>query len=125
MIRKKRKVIHSESLKRKTRRKLSLRKIIHGTEERPRICVTKTNKNLFVQAINDDSGLTLLTAQTFGKNATGTSANKASAVLIASSIAEKLSAKNITKIVFDRSGDRYTGVVKTLAETLREKGIQF
>jgi large subunit ribosomal protein L18 len=53
------------------RRKLSIRKKIIGTADTPRVCVTKTNKHLFVQVIDDAAGKTLFSVQTFGKNAVG------------------------------------------------------
>lgn len=125
MIRKKRKKYLSVREERKERRKLTIRKTISGTLDRPRVCVTKSHKNIFLQAIDDEKGITLLVAQTFGKKAVGSSSNKESAILVAKNLAEKLKEKKIEKIVFDRSGHLYTGIVKILAETLREQGLQF
>jgi large subunit ribosomal protein L18 len=106
------------------RRKLSIRKKISGTTESPRVNITKTNKHLFVQVIDDVTGKTLFSAQTFGKNAVGKAANTESAKLIGGAISEKLKSSNITKAVFDRGGRKYTGVIATVADSIRENGIQ-
>ena len=106
------------------RRKLSVRNKISGTTERPRICATKTNKNLFVQVIDDTQNKTILSVQTFGKNASKGGANVDGAKAVGADVAKALSGKNIQNAVFDRNGRKYTGVIAALAESIRENGIQ-
>ena len=118
------KKIKNASKAKELRRKLSIRKKVVGTAERPRICATKTNTNLFVQVVNDSDSKTLFSVQTFGKKAVGTSSNAESAKLVGAEVAKLLSEKNIKNAVFDRNGKKYTGVISTLAGSIREGGIQ-
>lgn len=106
------------------RRKLSIRNKIEGTPERPRICATKTNKNLYVQVIDDTEGKTLVSVQTFGKNASEGGANVEGAKAVGADVAKALTGKNIKTAVFDRNGRKYTGVIAALADSIRENGIQ-
>ncbi len=106
------------------RRKLSIRNQIEGNSERPRICATKTNKNLFVQVIDDSTNKTLLSVQTFGKNGVKGGANVEGAKAVGEELAKAMSGKNIKKAVFDRNGRKYTGVIAALADSIRENGIQ-
>lgn len=123
-MRKPLKKIKNESKAKELRRKLSIRKKIIGTTTRPRICATKTNANLFIQVIDDSDNKTLFSVQTFGKNAVGTGPNSESAKKLGLVIAKNLNDKNISTAVFDRNGKKYTGVIATLADTIREGGIQ-
>jgi len=107
------------------RRKLSIRKSINGTAEIPRICVTKTNKHLFVQAVDDVIGKTLASVSTFGKNNVGSSANLSSAELVGKALGEKLNSLNVKKAVFDRNGRVYTGVIAKVADTVENLGFKF
>ncbi len=116
--------IKNESKAKEQRRKLSIRKKIIGTSARPRICATKTNSNLFVQVIDDDSNKTLFSVQTFGKNAVGKSSSVESAKLVGEAVAKGLQGQSIANAVFDRNGKKYTGVIATLATSIREAGIQ-
>lgn len=116
--------IKNASKAKEYRRKLSIRQKVSGSAERPRICATKSNKHLFVQVVDDATGKTLFSVQTFGKSATGSRANAESAKLVGAAVAKKLSEKNISKAVFDRNGKKYTGVVAGLAVAIRENGIQ-
>jgi large subunit ribosomal protein L18 len=116
--------LKSESGRKRLRRKLSIRKTIIGDAERPRVCVTKSAKNLFVQVVNDEENRTLFSVQTFGKNGVEGKANKDGAKAVGAKIAEELKGKNITKAVFDRSGYKYHGVIASLADSIRENGIQ-
>jgi large subunit ribosomal protein L18 len=106
------------------RRKLSIRKKINGSSERPRICAVKTNKHLQVQVIDDNARKTLVSVQSFGKNAVGSAANVESAKLIGAKVAEQLKGSKIEKAVFDRNGKLYTGVIAAVADSIRENGIQ-
>jgi large subunit ribosomal protein L18 len=105
------------------KRRLSIRKKVSGTDLRPRVCATKSNKHLSVQIINDVNSTTFFTVSTFGKNAV--LGNSDTRVLeVGKNIAAKLKAKNITTAVFDRAGYRYTGIIAKLAQSIRENGIQ-
>lgn len=108
----------------KLRRKLSIRKKVNGSAERPRVCVTKTNKNLFVQVVNDEADKTLFSVQTFGKNAVKAGPTKDGAKVVGAKVAELLKGQNISTAVFDRSGGRYHGVIASLADSIRENGVQ-
>lgn len=123
-MRKSVKTIKNPSKAKEARRKLSIRKKVIGTAERPRICATKTNCNLFVQVVNDSESKTLFSVQTFGKNAVGSSSNTESAKTVGSEVAKKLGEQNIKNAVFDRNGKKYTGVIATLADSIREGGVQ-
>lgn len=123
-MRKSLKKIKNESKAKELRRKLSIRKKISGTTERPRICATKSNKHLFVQVIDDVTSKTLFSVQTFGKNAISGGSNVEGAKSIGTAVAKALIEKNIKVAVFDRNGKKYTGVVASLADSIREGGIQ-
>ena len=123
-MRKSVKKIKSASKAKEQRRKLSIRKKVVGTADRPRICATKSNKNLFVQVIDDASNKTILSVSTFGKNALAASGNTEGAKVVGTKLAEALAGKNIKNAVFDRNGKKYTGVVAALATSIREGGIQ-
>jgi large subunit ribosomal protein L18 len=123
-MRKVHKKIKNESKAKEYRRKLSIRKKINGTAERPRVCATKSNKNIFVQVVDDVAGKTLFSVQTYGKTAVGNGANAEAAKAVGAAVAKGLSEKNISNAVFDRNGKKYTGVVAAIAQTIRENGIQ-
>ncbi len=123
-MRKSLKTIKNASKAKEARRKLSIRKKVIGSTDRPRICATKTNSNIFVQVVNDAESKTLFSVQTFGKNAVGSSSNVESAKAVGAEVAKKLGENNIKNAVFDRNGKKYTGVIATLADSIREGGIQ-
>lgn len=116
--------IKNETKAKEYRRKLSIRKKIVGSAEKPRLAVTKSNKHLRVQIIDDVASKTLFSVQTFGKTKVASSGNAESAKKIGAEIAATLKKNNLSKAVFDRSGKQYTGVIKTLADSIRENGIQ-
>lgn len=124
MIRKPYGKVKSESLAKKQRRKLVIRKKITGTPERPRVCAVRSNKHLSVQVIDDVNGKTILSAQTFGKNAVkGGSNTKEGAKAVGADLGAKLKSANFEKVVFDRNGSKFAGVLSSLAEGMREAGI--
>ena len=106
------------------RRRLSIRKKVEGTAERPRVCVTKTNKHLRVQAVNDITNVTLFSVQTYGKTKVAEVGNAEGAKKVGAAVAAQLKKANVNVAVFDRSGKQYTGVIKVLADAIRENGIQ-
>ncbi|MFY7992777.1 MAG: 50S ribosomal protein L18 [Bacteriovoracaceae bacterium] len=106
------------------RRKLSIRKKVIGSADRPRLCVTKSNKHLRVQIVDDAKSTTLFSVQTFGKEKAADQANLEGAKKVGAAVSGLLKKKNITQAVFDRNGKQYTGVIKALADAVRENGIQ-
>ena len=102
------------------------RKKIFGTPERPRMSVYK-GSNLYVQIIDDKNEITLVSSSSIDKALKGQklSSNLASAKVIGADIAKKAIAKGIKKIVFDKSGYMYTGVIAALADAAREAGLEF
>jgi large subunit ribosomal protein L18 len=118
-------------VKRKTmlrqKRVWRIRKKVSGTAERPRLCVSFTNKHIYAQAIDDQAGKSIVTASSLGKDLKGEnlSANRESAIRIGKAFAEKAKAAGITQVVFDRHGRPYHGRVKDFAEAAREGGLQF
>lgn len=117
--------IKSESLERRERRRLSARATVIGTADRPRLCVTKSNKHLKVQVVDDSASKTIMSVQSYGKTAPeGASKNIEGAKVLGKALAEKLKSSNINVAVFDRAGYRYTGAIAALVDSIRENGIQ-
>jgi large subunit ribosomal protein L18 len=109
-------------------RRWRTRKKVVGTGERPRMSVVFANKNIHVQFIDDSQGKTLAAASTLSKSLPDRdklAANVASAKRIGQVAAEAALSKGIKQVVFDRSGARYHGKVKALADAAREAGLQF
>lgn len=113
----------------KQRRKWHIRNSVSGTAERPRLAVNRSLQNMSVQIIDDEEGKTLVGASTlskgFAERVSGFAGNTAAAAELGKMIAELAKEKNITKVVFDRSGYLYHGRVKALAEGAREGGLDF
>ena len=109
----------------RTRRHIRVRRKISGTAERPRLCVYRSNTNLYVQIIDDVAGKTLAQASTLDKEVKEKHANKEAAKEVGKLIAKRASDKKIKNVVFDRGGYIYHGVVKELAEAAREGGLEF
>ncbi|KAA6226006.1 MULTISPECIES: 50S ribosomal protein L18 [unclassified Campylobacter] len=105
----------------KIKRKKRIRAKISGCDTTPRISVFKSNRTLYIQAIDDTKAITL--AAVDGKKV-GVKANKEGAKKIASEFAKILKDKKIEKAIFDRNGYVYHGVIATLADSLRENGIR-
>lgn len=116
--------IKNETKAKEYRRKLSIRKKVVGSAEKPRLAVTKSNKHLRVQIIDDVKSATLFSVQTYGKTKVANSCNAEGAKKVGAEIAATLKKNNLNKAVFDRSGKQYTGVIKALADSIRENGIQ-
>ena len=107
------------------RRHKRVRTKISGTAERPRLCVFRSNSNLYVQVIDDEKATTLVQASTLDKEINTKPSNKEAAKEVGALIAKKALEKNIKEVVFDRGGYIYHGVVKELAEAAREGGLTF
>ena len=109
----------------RNRRHIRVRTKISGTAECPRLCVYRSNKNLFVQVIDDVNGVTLAQASTLDKEVKTKHSNKEAAKEVGALVAKRSLEKNIKSVVYDRGGYVYHGVVKELAEAAREAGLEF
>ena len=107
------------------RRHIRVRRKISGTPECPRLCVYRSNSNIYAQIIDDVAGNTLVSCSTLDKEIKTKHANKEAAKEVGTLIAKKAAEKNIEQVVFDRGGYIYHGVVKELAEAAREAGLEF
>ncbi len=107
------------------RRHARVRTKISGTTERPRLCVYKSNTNLYAQIIDDTKGVTLTQASTLDKEVKTKHSNVEAAKEVGKLIAKRAAEKKIKTVVFDRSGYVYHGVIKQLAESAREAGLEF
>ncbi len=129
MINKKEKVIIMAltKLERRTRIKMRIRKKLSGTAEKPRLSVFRSNKQIYVQVIDDQKGVTLLAASSREKDIAAKSGIKKSeqARLVGLSLASQCKEKGIENVVFDRNGYKYHGRVKSLADAAREGGLKF
>jgi large subunit ribosomal protein L18 len=109
-------------------RKERVRKKVMGTDERPRICVFKSNKHIYAQVISDDRSATLASVSTLAKGLAGQVGNSKgvkAAKLIGLALAKICKEKNITRVVFDRNGFLFHGRVKAIADGAREGGLEF
>ncbi len=116
---------------RRDRIKLRLRKRITGTAERPRLTVFRSLAHMYVQAVDDMAGRTLVSASTVETSIKGGMAGKArsgnqqGAEAVGKTIAERLIAKGIKRAVFDRNGFLYHGRVRAVADAARKAGLEF
>ena len=107
------------------RRHARVRTKVSGTTECPRLAVTKSNKNIIAQIIDDTKAETLVYVSTLDKEIKTKKANKEAAKEVGALVAKKALDKKIETVVFDRGGFIYHGVVKELAEAAREAGLDF
>ena len=113
-----------DKMRRRVKRRASIRKKVHGTAERPRLTVYKSNRYTYVQAIDDIAGVTLAAASNLEKEQRGLQNKVGALEKLGALIAERLKGKNISEVVFDRNGYRYHGKVKAIAEGARKAGIR-
>ena len=109
----------------RVRRHKRVRRKISGTAECPRLCVFRSNTGIYVQIIDDEKQVTLVSASTLDKEIKTKKANKEAAKEVGALIAKRATAKKIENVVFDRGGYIYHGVVKAVAEAAREGGLVF
>ena len=107
------------------RRHIRVRRKVSGTPERPRLCIYRSNNNIFAQIIDDINGVTLAQASTLDKTVKTKHSNVEAAKEVGTLIAKRAAEKKIKTVVFDRSGYIYHGVVKQFAESAREAGLEF
>lgn len=112
----------------RVRKHLRVRKKISGTPECPRLCVFRSNTNIYAQVIDDVNGVTLASASTLDKDVKASVSNGSNieaAKAVGKLVAERALAKEINEVVFDRGGYVYHGRVAALAEAAREAGLSF
>jgi large subunit ribosomal protein L18 len=107
----------------KNLRKARVRSTVSGTTERPRLSVTISNLHVSAQIIDDTKGVTIASATTVGKKATGTLSEKAA--VVGADIAKKAINSKVKSVVFDRNGRAYAGRLKALADAARKEGLEF
>jgi large subunit ribosomal protein L18 len=116
---------------RRTRIKHRIRKRVEGTSERPRLSVFRSVAHLYVQVIDDRTGQTIASASSTEATVKGgfsdkeRGGNRAGAEAVGRTIAERLKAKGITRVVFDRNGFLYHGRIKAVADAARQAGLEF
>lgn len=110
------------------RRHRRVRAKIHGTAERPRLNIYRSNENIYAQVIDDDAGHTICAASTIDREIATNVSEKPpidQAKLVGMTVAKRAQEAGISKVVFDRGGFRYHGRVKALADGAREGGLDF
>ena len=111
---------------RRTRIKNRIRKVVSGTEARPRLSVFRSNKEIYAQLVDDVTGKTIVAASSRDKDIAKSKGNKTEiAALVGKSIGEKAVKAGVETIAFDRGGYLYHGRVKSLADGAREAGLKF
>mgnify|MGYP000972788331 CR=1 FL=1 len=114
-------------LERRTRIKMRIRKKISGTPVIPRVAVYRSNKQIYAQVVDDLNKVTILSASSKEKDIADKTGIKKTeqAKLVGKLLASKCKEKGIESVVFDRSGYKYHGRVKSLADAAREGGLKF
>ena len=110
------------------RRHKRVRKHIHGTPEKPRLCVYRSLTDIYAQVIDDEASTTLVAASSIDKDLRGQMSGKKKteqARLVGEAVAERAKNAGVTQVVFDRGGFKYIGRVKALADGAREGGLEF
>lgn len=111
---------------RRLRIKSRVRKIVSGTEARPRLSVFRSNKEIYAQIVDDVTGKTISAASSRDKGISSAKGTKTEvAALVGKAVAEKALKSGVEFISFDRGGYLYHGRVKSLAEGAREAGLKF
>jgi large subunit ribosomal protein L18 len=110
----------------RARRHFRVRKNVSGTAERPRLVVTRSLRHMVAQIVDDTKGHTLASASTLDASLRGTEGDKSAlAGKVGALLAERAKAAGVSKVVFDRGGNRYAGRVAALADAAREAGLEF
>ena len=114
-----------EKNRKRLKRKIHIRKDISGTAQRPRLTVTRSNKALYMQVVDDTRGHTLAAVSTLEKDLRKIKPTVAGAAELGEIMGKRLLEKNITAVVFDRNGYLYHGLVKAMADGTRKAGVKF
>ena len=107
------------------RRHRRIRKSVFGTENRPRLVVFRSSKHISVQLVNDEDGVTLVSASTQQDGVASGIRGIDAAAEVGRQIANRATQAGIKKVVFDRAGYRYHGRVAALADAARKEGLEF
>lgn len=114
-----------EKVRKRLKRKLRIRGRVSGTAERPRLSIFRSNRHVYAQAIDDGAGHTIVSVSDLEKEFREVSPTVDGVKKLGAAMASRLREKNITRVVFDRNGFKYHGVVKSFADSVREGGIEF
>jgi len=110
----------------RSRRHFRVRKKINGTAERPRLVVTRSLRHITAQIVDDAKGVTLASASTLDTSIRGGDGDKKSlSAKVGALLAQRATEAGISKVVFDRGGNRYAGRIASLADAAREAGLEF
>ena len=111
----------------RSKRHRRIRKKVHGTAERPRLCVAKSLRHIYAQVVDDETGRTLAAASTLdsGLRETIRGCNVPAAAKVGELLSERAKEQGIQAVVFDRGGYLYHGVVASLADACRKGGLEF
>ncbi|MCF8318776.1 MAG: 50S ribosomal protein L18 [Sphingobacteriaceae bacterium] len=112
-------------LSRRERIKRGIRKRLSGSAERPRLTVYRSNKGIYAQIIDDNTGKTVVSASSISKDFSAKGNKSEQSKAVGKAVAEKALAAGIKQVVFDRNGYLYHGRVQSLAEGAREAGLNF
>jgi len=112
-------------LQRRQRIKHRIRKVIFGTATKPRLSVFRSNKEIYAQLVDDNSGTTLVSVSSRNKEIESAGSKTDIAKLVGKTIAEKAISSGVESVAFDRNGFLYHGRVKALADSAREAGLKF
>ena len=112
-------------LSRRERIKRGIRKRLSGSAERPRLSVYRSNKGIYAQIIDDNTGKTIVSASSITKDFSAKGNKSEQSKAVGKAVAEKALAAGIKQVVFDRNGYLYHGRVKSLAEGARGAGLKF
>ena len=118
-------LLQADKNKARQKRHLRVRNHISGTAERPRLNVYRSLANIYAQIIDDEKGVTLVSASTQEKGFENYGGNVEAAKAVGAAIAKRALEKGINEVVFDRGGYVYHGRVAALAEAAREAGLKF
>lgn len=114
----------SERNDNRLRRKRRIRKKIYGTADRPRLTIYRSNRHIYAQLINDDTGATLVSASTIDEGEVSGDDKTQKAKSVGALLGERAKQANISRVVFDRNGYIYHGRVAAVAEGAREAGLE-
>ena len=109
----------------RSRRHARVRKRVHGTGDRPRLAVYRSNKYIYAQVIDDVEGRTLAAASSQESGLRSDNLNLAAAAKVGEAVATRAKDAGVTSVVFDRGGYKFHGKVKALADAAREAGLEF
>lgn len=115
----------SDKRRKLLKRKRHIRKKLHGSAEQPRLSVYRSNRHIYIQAIDDNAGNTIATVSTMEGDFKGLRPTVENGEKLGQEIGARLKKKNVEKAVFDRNGYLYHGVVKSIADGARKAGMQF